>query len=172
MLNQLFSVPYCQFLTLGGHSPQPVNIFCNLLYLKYSVDCICLHKSNFLPKKLEQLTSLPHPHLPLRRDLLRSFLSSYSKANECFFQYHLNLSEGFNSKTTPSFLENCPASASTESYLEVSPTSLTPLSGGGILGYFSRYDLLSTQLLKSCFVPTTAPCTFPSIPYLQGSRHM
>ena len=70
---------------------------------------------------LEWLTSLPHPHLPLKRVLLKSFLSSYSKANECFFHCHLNLSEAFNSKTTPSFLENSPVLASIESYSQVSP---------------------------------------------------
>lgn len=52
MLNQSFSV-------LRGHSPQPVNVFCNLLYLKYSADCICFHcyptsapQRIFLPKQL------------------------------------------------------------------------------------------------------------------------
>lgn len=63
-----------------------------------------------------------------------------------------------------------PVLASIESYSQVSPYSQTPSVWGGSLGYFSRYDLLSPELLKSCFVPTTATCTFPSIPYLQSSR--
>lgn len=83
---------------------------------------------------LEWLTSLPHPHLPLKRVLLKSFLSSYSKANECFFHCHLNLSEAFNSKTTPSFLENSPVLASIESYSQVSPCLPDPSVSGKKLG--------------------------------------